>query len=317
MTLFEAIDAYITLKRSLGAVFSADTRILRSFARALGDVAVHDIDPEATREFCRGKGAPTRWWERKDETLRGFFAWLVNRGHLAACPLPAHRPRVPRSFQPYIYSRDELQRLLDATAVLKDSRFPLRETTFRTLLLALYAAGLRPGEGLRLRCRDVDLHERVLTINDTKFFMSRLVPIGAALTDALLAYSTKRRHLPMPAAAQSAFFASHTGAPISRGQLERAFARVRAHAAVHGPPGVRRQPRLHDARHSFAVHRLVAWYREGADVQTCLPLLATYLGHVNLSGTQAYLPMTPELLDEASKRFARYACVDEQENDDA
>ena len=317
MTLTEAIDAYITLKRSLGAVFSADTRILRSFARALGDIAVHDIDPKATREFCRGKGAPTRWWERKDETLRGFFAWLVNRRHLAACPLPAHRPRVPRSFQPYIYSRDELQRLLDATPVLKDSRFPLRETTFRTLLLVLYGAGLRPGEGLRLRCRDVDLHERVLTINDTKFFRSRLVPIGTGLTEALSAYSRKRRHLPMPAAACSAFFASPTGTPISRAQLERAFSRMRAHAAVHGPPGARHQPRLHDARHTFAIHRLVAWYREGADVQTCLPLLATYLGHVNLSGTQAYLPMTPELLDEASKRFARYACVDEQENDDA
>ena len=185
------------------------------------------------------------------------------------------------------------------------------------MLLVLYGAGLRPGEGLRLRCHDVDLRERVLTISDTKFFKSRLVPIGAALTDALSAYSRERRHLPMRAGTHSAFFASHTGKPVSRGQLERAFARLRAHATVHGPPGTHRQPRLHDARHTFAVHRLVAWYREGADVQTCLPLLATYLGHVNLSGTQAYLPMTPELLDEASKRFARYACVDEQENNDA
>ena len=318
MTLTEAIDAYITLKRSLGAVFSADTRVLRSFARALGDIAVHDIDPKATREFCRGKGPPTRWWERKDETLRGFFAWLVNRGHLPACPLPAHRPRVRRSFQPYIYSRDELQRLLDATAIVQHRRFPLRHTTFRTLLLIPYGAGLRPGEGLRLRCRDVDLHERVLTISDTKFFKSRLVPIGSALTEVLFAYSRERRHLPMPDGAHSAFFASHTGKPVSLGQLERVFSRLRVQAAVHGPPGgARRQPRLHDARHTFAVHRLVAWYREGADVQACLPLLATYLGHVNLSGTQAYLPMTPELLDEASKRFARYALVEEQENDDA
>ncbi len=317
MTLVEAIDAYITLKRSLGAVFSADARILRSFARALGDIEVGDIDPEATRAFCRGKGPPTRWWERKDETLRGFFAWLVNRGHLAACPLPAHRPRVPRSFRPYIYSREEWQRLLDATAILQDGRFPLRHTTFRTLLLVLYGAGLRPGEGLRLRCRDVDLRERVLTISDTKFFKSRLVAIGTALTDALSAYARKRRHLPMPDGTHSAFFASHTGEPISLGQLERVFPRLRAHAAVHGPPGAHRQPRLHDARHSFAVHRLVAWYREGADVQTCLPLLATYLGHVNLAGTQAYLPMTPDLLGEASKRFARYAGVDAQENDDA
>ncbi len=141
------------------------------------------------------------------------------------------------------------------------------------MLLVLYGAGLRPGEGRRLRCCDVDLRERVLAVNDTKFFKSRLVPVGVALADALSAYAGKRRHLPMPAAARSAFFASPAGTSISRGQIERAFAR--------------------------------------------LPLLATYLGHVNLSGTQAYLPMTPELLDEASKCFARYACADDQENDDA
>ena len=68
-------------------------------------------------------------------------------------------------------------------------------------------------------------------------------------------------------------------------------------------------------RHSFAVHRLIAWYREGADVQACLPLLATYLGHVNISGTQAYLTMTPELLAEASERFARYAAIGNEEKE--
>ncbi len=314
--LADAVDAYIDLKRSLGAVFSTDARILRAFARALGDVPVRDIDPAATRAFCRGEGAPTRWWQRKDEALRGFFAWLVGRGRLAACPLPAHRPRVPRSFRPHIYSRSELQRLLDATAVLGNDRFPLRDATFRTLLLLLYGAGLRSGEGLRLRCCDVDLRERVLAVNDTKFFKSRLVPVGAALADALAAYAHKRRHLPLPAAAGSAFFASPAGTPVSRGQLERAFARVRERAGLQGPSG-RRGPRLHDLRHTFAVHRLVSWYREGADVQAGLPLLATYLGHGGLAGTQAYLPMTPELLDEASKRFARYAGVDGQENHDA
>ena len=98
MTLTEAIEAYITLKRSLGAVFSADTRILRSFARAIGDIAVQDIDLETTREFCRGKGAPTRWWERKDETLRGFFAWLVRGAgrDIARVLRLARQPRAPR-----------------------------------------------------------------------------------------------------------------------------------------------------------------------------------------------------------------------------
>ncbi len=313
MTLNEAIDSYVTLKRSLGAVFSVDTRILRSLARALGDIPLDTIDAQATHAFCRGTGPPTRWWERKHQSLRCFFAYLVTRRHLTASPLSEPGPRIPRSFEPYVYSRDELQRLLDATAILEESRSPLQHTTFRTLLLALYGAGLRPSEGLRLRCCDVDLDERVLAIWDTKFFKSRLVPIGTALVAALGTYHKTRRRLPMPADARSAFFASHTGDAITLSRLEKVFVRLREHAGVQRPPGARWQPRLHDMRHAFAVHRLIAWYREGVDVQTCLPLLSTYLGHVNLSGTQAYLTMTPELLAEASKRFERYAAIGEKE----
>ena len=144
MTLNEAIDSFVTLKRSLGAVFSAETRILRSFARALGDIHLDTIDAQATHAFCRGTGPPTRWWERKHQALRGVFIYLLTRGHLTASPLSEPGPRIPRSFEPYIYSRDELQRLLAATAILEDSRLPLQHATFRTLLLVLYGAGLRP-----------------------------------------------------------------------------------------------------------------------------------------------------------------------------
>ena len=235
---------------------------------------------------------------------------------MSASPIPELAPRIPRSFEPYIYSREELRRLLDSTKILADNRSPLRHTTFRTLLLVLYGAGLRPSEGLRLRCCDVDLDDRVLAIWDTKFFKSRLVPIGTALTVALHAYRSARKYLPMPAGARSAFFASRTGGAISLSRLEKVFVRLREHAGIRNPPSARWQPRLHDMRHSFAVHRLVAWYREGADVQACLPLLSTYLGHANVSGTQAYLTMTPELLAEASKRFERYATVGDEENHD-
>jgi integrase/recombinase XerD len=317
MTLSEAIDSYIILKRSLGAVFRSDTRVLRSFGRALGDVPVETISRDACHGFCRGTGPPTRWWERKHQTLHGFFDYLVSRGHLAASPLPERGPRIPRAFQPYIYSRDELRRLLDATSILESSRCPLQPFTVRTLLLTLYGAGLRPSEGLRLRCCEVDLADRVLAIWDTKFFKSRLVPIGAALTAALDAYCKARQRLPMPTAARSAFFASRTGGAISLSRLEKVFVRLREHAGVERPPDARWQPRLQDMRHAFAVHRLIAWYREGADVQACLPLLSTYLGHVNVSGTQAYLTMTPELLAEASKRFERYAAISDEEEYDA
>jgi len=316
MTLVEAIDSYVTLKRALGAVFAAETRILRQFARTLGDIPVDAIGRDATHAFCRGTGPPTRWWERKHYTLRDFFAYLVARGHMSASPLPELVPRVPRSFEPYIYSREELQRLLDATAILEDNRSPLQHKTFRTLLLTLYGAGLRPSEGLRLRCCDVDLDDRVLAIWDTKFFKSRLVPVGTALATALATYRSARKHLPMPAEERSAFFASRTGGVITLQRLEKVFVRLREHAGVQRPPGARWQPRLHDLRHAFAVHRLVAWYRDGADVQACLPLLSTYLGHFNVAGTQAYLTMTPELLAEASQRFERYAAFSEEESCD-
>jgi integrase/recombinase XerD len=309
MTLNEAVDAYITMRRSLGAVFSADTRVLRSFSHALGDIPLDAVDPQATYNFCRGSGPPTRWWERKHQTLRGFFAFLVTRGHLSASPLPEPAPRIPRSFVPYIYSREELQRLFEATKILEDKHSPLQHRTFRILLLVLYGAGLRPSEGLRLRCCDVDLDEHVLAVWDTKFFKSRLVPIGRTLAAALFTYHKARQHLPMPAGTHSAFFTAHTGDPITLNKLEKVFARLRQHVGIQSPTGARWQPRLHDLRHSFALHRLIAWYREGADVQARLPLLSTYLGHVNISGTQTYLTMTHELLAEASKRFECYTAI--------
>lgn len=314
MNLYEAVESYIQIKRSMGAVFSSDQSVLRAFARIMGDIPINTLSQEACKAFCRGDGPPTRWWERKDQALRGFFGYLVARGYLGRSLLQDHGPRIPRSFEAYIYSHEELQRLLNETAILKDSRYPLSPLTLRTLLMLLYGAGLRPSEGLRLRCCDVDLGSRVLTIWDTKFFKSRLVPVGSDLKKALLSYADARQGLPMTAGTSSVFFASRHGTAISLATLEGAFARVRAHAGITRPVSARWQPRLHDLRHAFAVHRLIAWYREGADVQACLPLLATYLGHINLSGTQAYLSMTPELLSEASKRFECYAAIGAKEN---
>jgi site-specific recombinase XerD len=310
MTLSEAVENYLTIKRSLGAVFSADARILRSFRHRLGDVPIDSISRDACQAFCRGAGPPTRFWERKHQTLRGFFSYLITRGHLAVSPLPYASPRVPRSFRAYIYSRDEVRQLLDATTILESTRTPQQPLTFRTLLLLLYGAGLRPSEALRLRRCDVDLADRILGIWDTKFFKSRLVPIGADLCKSLDAYWTVRQRLPLPDGTRSAFFCNRRGKAISLARLESVFVRLREHVGIRRPAADRWQPRLHDMRHAFAVSRVVAWYRDGVDVQACLPLLATYLGHINLSGTQTYLTMTAELLGEASLRFERYAALD-------
>lgn len=307
MSLSEAIERYLSWKRSLGAVYSAEARILRSLGRTLGDITIGAVDSDAVRAFVRGTGPPTRWQERKHHTLRGFFGHLVHRGQLPSSPLPEPPPKARRSFQPRIYSREELRGLLDATQILHRSDKPLRQETFRTLLLTLYGAGLRPGEGLRLRCCDVDLAESLLFIWDTKFFKSRLVPVGSVLQAALRSYKQLREDLPLPAGDRSCFFASPRGGPISLATLESAFVRLRERAGVRNPPQARWQPRLQDLRHSFATHRLIAWYREGADLQHRLPALSVYLGHASPVGTQAYLSLTPELLAEASQCFEHYA----------
>jgi integrase/recombinase XerD len=309
MTLTSAIDGYLTLKRSLGAGLQTQESMLRAFGRAVGDIPLDAIAAEACASFCRGTGAPTRGWENKHQTLRGFFTYLVSRGYLAVSPLQEPGPRAARSFQPYIYSHEELQRLLQATGTLTSTRFPGQPLTYRTLLLVLYGGGLRASEGLRLRCCDVDLCERLLSIWDTKFFKSRVVPIGEDLCRALGTYRQARESLPKPAGARSAFFAARSGDAVSRQQLEKVFRRLRQHAGIRRPATERWQPRLHDLRHTMAVHRVIAWYREGVDVEARLPLLAAYLGHVNVSGTQIYLTMTPELLAEAAWRFERYAAV--------
>jgi len=307
MKLSSAIENYVALKHSLGAVFSVDARILHSFGHAVGDVPLEAITSEDCRKFCRGQGLPTRFWERKHQSLCGFFRYLLARGVLANSPFQEPAPHIQRTFRPYIYSHNELGRLLEAASQEKNHRGLLDPATLRAIILLLYGAGLRAGEALRLRPCDVKFQERVLSIWGTKFFKSRLLPIGASLAATLAHYAQQRQPVLPSDENPPSFFTTRTGKTVRLGLLEATFVRLRERAGIRRPSTDRWQPRLHDLRATFAVHRLVAWYREGADLQTRLPLLATYLGHVNVSGTQAYLPMTHELLAEASRRFERYA----------
>ena len=308
MMLAQAVADYVTLKQALGMRFRTEARILTAFARALGAVALREVTPQAVQAYLAGPGPLTTFWHRKFEALTGFYRFAVGRGYAADSPLPTIVPKRPAPFVPYLYTPAEVQRLLAATARLAaHPRAPLPAATVRTLLLLLYGTGLRLGEALALTLADVDLPERLLTIRTSKFYKTRLVPVGPELTPVLAAYAQVRRRFPHPAGMASAFLALRTGHPLSRGRAEDTFRRLRVAAGVQRTDGARYQPRLHDFRHGFAVRRLTAWYHTGADVQRLLPHLATYLGHADLAGTQRYLTLTPELLTAASQRFAAYA----------
>ena len=307
MRLHDLVEAYIVYKRSLGMSFVSDAAVLRSFSRAMGDIAVDAVKPEPVLAFIAGTGPVTTRWGLKFCILRGFYRYAQERGPVSMSPLPIQAPKLPPPLTPYIYSTDELNRLVAATDTLQTPQSPLRADTMRSLLLLLYGTGMRIGEALSLTLSDVDLEEQLLTVRNTKFFKTRLVPIGPTLTKILSDYLSHRRQLPLPAGETSAFFATRTGIHLEYRVVNKLFGRLRQAAEIQREPTARYQPRIHDIRHTAAVHRVVAWYRAGADVQRLLPQLATYLGHVDIRSTQRYLSMTPELLHEASLRFERYA----------
>ncbi|KAA1011395.1 tyrosine-type recombinase/integrase [Paraburkholderia panacisoli] len=304
MKLTEAVAAYVAYKLSLGMRFATEARTLKSFYRTLGDIDMRDVDADRVHAFLGGNGPITAFWHRKLSALRGFYRFAIARGYTTSSPLPLTVPEEPRTFVPYIYSRDEMKRLLAATA--DRERCNLSSLTCRTLLLLLYGTGLRIGEAVGLNLADVDLDSGILCIRESKFYRTRLVPTGPDLTSVLVQYAAERNKWP-PFNPDAAFLLTNRGQRLSRAGAEYAFKQSRERAQVRRDDGARYQPRLHDIRHTYSVTRLVTWYSEGADVQRLLPQLATYLGHVHIGATQHYLTMTPELLRQASLRFERYA----------
>jgi site-specific recombinase XerD len=310
MTLREAIEQYILWRQAHGAKFTTGANLLRHFLRyADRDATCDAVTTTQVLAFLPGKGALTRHRENKYYVLAGFWRHAISRGHATRSPLPNSEPKSPPRTPPHIYSRDELRRLLDPATVEISRRGAIQfdTVTFRTLLLLLYGAGLRFSEATGLTLADVDLTEDVLTIRATKFYKSRLVPIGPQLATVLANYMPLRRRGGLAQGEASFLLANRNGTRLASSTVQAAFDALRRIAEVHGTAGGRQIPRLHDLRHSFAVHSLTAWYRQGAEVQRLLPVLSTYLGHSDLEGTKVYLSMTPELLQQASQRFAHYA----------
>jgi site-specific recombinase XerD len=237
--------------------------------------------------------------------LTGFFRFAVTRRLLKVSPMPScARKRGASSYTPHIYSKAELKRLLAAVPAVTGPRAGIDADTLCTLVLLLYGAALRRGEARRLKMADVDVSQSLIHVRGTKFFKTRIVPLSASLNTEVTAFIARRRNHCLES---DSLFSMRDGADLTDSALSVVFRRLRTIAGIQRDGGARNQPRMHDLRHSAAVHRVTAWYRCGADLNDLLPKLATYLGHKNLSGTQRYLTMTQELLAEASRRFEAFA----------
>jgi site-specific recombinase XerD len=249
MTLTDVIDAYVLLQQSLGKRFESARTLLRQFSREMGNPRIDEVEAADVATFLRGSGPLSATWTLKYRVLSGFYRFAITRGYVGSSPLPTSEPKLPPQQSPYIYSTDELRRLLDATTALRVANSRLK-VMYRTLLMLLYGGGLRVGEALSLTLRDVDLTEQIITVRNTKFFKTRLVPIGPKLALELAAHVQRRRQLPLPAGDDSSLFTTRTGKRWSYQHVIRLFQHVRRAAGIGCPAGETRPPRLHDLRHN-------------------------------------------------------------------
>ena len=298
MTLREAIERYILWRQAHGAKFTTGANLLRRLLRhADGDAECDAVSTAQVLAFLAGAGTLTRHRENKYYTIAGFWRHAISRGHATRSPLPDNEPRSPLRAPPYIYSRNELRRLLDP-AIIETSRrgaVQLDAVTFRTLLLLLYGAALRYSEATRLTLADVDLTEAVLTIRATKFYKSRLVPVGPQLAMVLADYMRLQRR-GGPAQDETAFLlANRDGTQLASSTVQAAFDALRRIAGIHGRSSGCRVPRLHDLRHSFASRALALG--EG------LPMIGKLLGHTQVQTTARYAHLARDTVKASAARI--------------
>jgi integrase/recombinase XerD len=301
ITLRERAAEYLAMRRALGFRLTTWGVRLMSFISYLESAGATVITTDAALAWatCTPRSSTDQvHWARRLDVVRIFARHLKTLDPATEIPPGDILCRRYRRITPYLYSPAEVTALLRAAGQLTPQ---LRGQTWQTVLGLLAVTGLRVSEACRLDRDDVDLNAGVLTVRDSKFGKSRDVPVHQSAAAALRGYGHLRDRL-CPAPVVPAFFVSTRGTRLDAANMPADFAGLLDAAGITAVPGRRRQ-RIHDLRHSFTVATLLDWYRDGTDVQARLPLLATYLGHVDPKSTYWYLSGSPELLALVAARL--------------
>jgi integrase/recombinase XerD len=302
--LGDALETYLALRRGLGTELLQPGRYLHHFVEFADRQGAAVITTELALRWAT---APTNvspvTRARRLDDVRRFAAWLSATDPRTEVPPRGLLPGRYRRRSPYIYSDEEIGRIVREAGRLP-SPLGLRAQTYATLFGLLATTGLRLSEALSLDRDDVDLRAGILRIRRSKFGKSRFVPIHESTHRALQCYAQKRDLL-VPRCTCPAFLLAEPGSRVRQCSARYNFVVVsrviglrpplRGHHHGHGP-------RLHDMRHWLAVRTLVRWYREGRDVERELPKLSTYLGHAHVADTYWYIEAVPELLQLATER---------------
>ena len=304
-TLREAVQHYLSLRRSLGFKLINVASILESFvAFAEGEAASHVTTDLTLRWIDLSTAKEPATLAYRYNIVRRFAIWRSASDVHTEVPPKSLMPYRNQRKPPYIYSDEEIEKLVETARKLPSPK-GLRGPTYATLFGLMAATGIRISEAVSLDRQDVDLEECVLSICKSKFGKSRLVPLHVTTRDALVNY-TKTRDRILPRLQSDAFFVSDRGTRVKNWTARDNFAVVSRQIGLRKKIKGKRVgcgPRLHDMRHRFAARTLVDWYRAGINVEHEIHKLSTYLGHAHVNDTYWYLEAVPELLELATQRL--------------
>ena len=287
---------YLAMRRALGFKLKSQGPRLMSFVRFCEDRGTDRVTSDLAVEWATQSSGDEVNQARRLDVVRIFARHLQALDPATEVPPDDILSRRYRRIPPYLYSPEEVAALMRAAGGLRPA---MRAAAWQALIGLLAVTGIRPGEACRLARGDVDLEAGTIVIADSKFGKSRLVFLRPTAVTALRGYARARDEA-FPEAA--AFLVNSRGRPLRGTYLPHVFAPLAEAAGIQAAPG-QRAPRLHDLRHVFAVATLLDWYRDGGDVQARLPVLSTWLGHVDPKSTYWYLQAVPELLALAAGRL--------------
>jgi len=306
--MHDAAEEYLSIRRAVGFKLARTEGLLFSFVDfADAEGATRVTSELALRWATLPADASWSWWNSRLCVVRCFTRHLSALDPSTEVPPLDLLPRTPARAlraEPYLYSDAEIAALMTAA---ESKRFPLTAATLQTLIGLLAVTGMRIGEALRLDDGDVDWQRGVLTVRQSKFDRSREVPLHPSTVDALRSY-VEIRDERFPRPQSTSFFVSWKGTAVSYRTINEHFADLVRKAGLR-PQSRRCRPRWHDFRHRFASETLQDWHRAGVDVAPRMPLLSTFLGHVDPISTYWYLSAQPELMASAAGRLEQFLGV--------
>jgi integrase/recombinase XerD len=307
--LADSIGKYVQLKVALGRDFATERRVLHKLDDLMTELRADDLSQSEFDSWCGTESHLSPTVRRKHmRIVRNLCLYRQRTRPDGFVPNPDTFPKPLQPIRPYVFTENDVSQLLQAcTRLVATPRFPLRQQALHLAIVLLYTTGLRRRELIRLTLQDYDANEHTLLVRESKFHKSRYLPLAGDADKEIQDYLTSRQnlHLVMHGGSPLIYNGNATGLPYSGEGLWLALHNLMKSAGVRTPDG--RVPRVHDFRHGFAISSLLRLYRTGVDLQTKLPMLATYMGHVSIISTEYYLSFVQELAAEASERFeARY-----------